>query len=175
MKQKGLTLPELLIALVILALILNLAIPGYSELRQRDQVHTAALDFYQAIQLTRSYAVGNNKRVTMAHTGDHWHSGWEVYEDADNNGQRDDEEPIIWIGDGLVDVQIVANKFVNKYVSFTGSGEARLQSSKSEGAFQAGTFYICHLKQPNMAFQLTLSRGGRMNMRKITETPCQSN
>lgn len=175
MRQKGLTLPELVITLVMLAIMVNLAVPSYLELRQRDQVRTAALDFYQAIQLTRSYAVSHNNRVTMIHTG-HWHSGWEVYEDANNNGQRDEEESIIWINNGLDNIQIVANKFVSNYISFIGSGEARLQSSKSEGAFQAGTFYICHLKQPDIAFQLTLSKGGRVNMHKITKKDtCQSN
>lgn len=174
MKQQGLTLLELLIALVILVLLLNIAIPSYSSLRMRDQVHTSTLDFYQSIQLARSYAISHNQRVTMTHTGQ-WHNGWEIYEDTNNNGQRDETEPVLWINNGLSKVEVTANKFVANYISFTGSGEARLQSSGSKGAFQAGTFQICHPDQPNMAFQLTLSRGGRVNMRKITDNPCNSN
>lgn len=174
MRQQGLTLPELLVALIVLAITLNLAIPSYTDLRQRDQLRVAALDFYQFIQLTRTHAVSRNRRVTMTHTGN-WDKGWEIYEDSNNNGQRDVEEPIIMEKEGLNKVQVVANKYVKNYLSFTGSGEARLQSNNSKGAFQAGTFHICHPNQLNTSFQLTLSKGGRVNMDRIAEHSCSSN
>lgn len=173
MRQQGLTLLELLIALVILALLLTIAVPGYSNLRQRDQTHTSTLDFYQAIQLTRNYAVTHNRRVTMTNTGN-WHDGWEIYADANNNGTRDAEEPILWHNSGLGDVEVVANSHVTHYISFIGSGEPRKHSSNSKGVAQVGTFYICHPKQTGTAYQLTLSRGGRVNMNKVAENPCLS-
>jgi type IV fimbrial biogenesis protein FimT len=172
MRQQGLTLLELLITLVILAILISVAIPGFSNLRQRDQVHTSALDFYSAIQLARSYAISHNRRVTMMRAG-HWHNGWLIYEDSNNNGKHDDTEPVLWVNHGLGRVKVKSNKFVAKYISFIGSGEARMYSSHSKGAFQAGTFHFCHPDLSNMAFQLTLSKGGRVNMQKITENPCQ--
>lgn len=174
MKQRGLTLLELIIALVIVGLLLSMALPGYSELRQRDQVHTSTLGLYQAMQFTRNYAVSHNRRVTMKNASN-WHDGWEIYADANNNGQRDENEPILQISNGLGDVKVVPNENVNNYVSFIGSGESRQQSNTSKGAIQVGTFYICHPNQPGTTYQLTLSRGGRVNMRKTTENPCQSN
>lgn len=173
MRQQGLTLLELLITLVVLALLISVAIPGFSKLHQRDQLHTSVLDFYSAIQLARSYAISHNRRVTMMHTGN-WHNGWLIYEDSNNNGKLDDTEPVLWVNNGQGKIQIKSNKFVNNYISFIGSGEARMHSKSSNGALQMGTFHFCHPVQSSMAFQLTLSKGGRVNMQKIAENPCQS-
>ncbi|WP_193907588.1 GspH/FimT family pseudopilin [Cellvibrio polysaccharolyticus] len=174
MKSHGFTLLELLITLLIFAILINIAIPGYKDLRQRDQVRTTTLDFYQAVQLTRSHAVSRNTRVTIANIGG-WENGWEIFADTNNNGIRDEDEEVLLTGQGTNKVQIISNRFVSSYISFLGSGRSHQRSQSSQGAVQAGTFHICHPEQPQPVFELKLSRGGRLSMTRVDENPCISN
>lgn len=171
MKSHGFTLLELLITLLIFAILINIAVPGYKDLRQRDEVRTTTQVFYQAIQLTRSYAVSRNARVTIAHTGG-WENGWEIFADHNNNGVRDEDEEVLLTGPGTRKVQIIANIPVSNYVSFLGSGRGHMRSENSQGAIQMGTFHICHPEQHQPVFQLRLSRGGRVSMTRVDENPC---
>lgn len=171
MKSHGFTLLELLITLLIFAILINIAVPGYKDLRQRDQVRTATLDFYQAVQLTRSYAVSRNTRVTIANIGG-WENGWEIFADTNNNGIRDEGEEILLTGQGTHKVQIISNSFVSSYISFLGSGRSHQRSQNSQGAIQAGTFHICHPEQHQPVFQLRLSQGGRVSMTRVDDNPC---
>ena len=76
-KQGGVTLIELMIAVVIVGVLLVLAAPSYSTWIQNQQIRTAAESILNGIQLTRNEAVKNNGRARFVLCGlpD---SSWEV-------------------------------------------------------------------------------------------------
>lgn len=62
-KQRGVTLIELMIAVVIVGVLLVLAAPSYSTWIQNQQIRTAAESILNGIQVTRNEAVKNNGRA----------------------------------------------------------------------------------------------------------------
>lgn len=61
--QRGITLIEILIGLVIVGLLFGLAIPSFRELTQNSQIRTAAEAIQNGLQLARSEAVRRNAMV----------------------------------------------------------------------------------------------------------------
>ena len=86
---KGFTLAEVLVALVLAAILLALAMPNLQPLIARWQLRTATADLQNAIDLTRSQAIGRGRIVLLAPVdpaGVAWEQGWDVF--ADDNGNR---------------------------------------------------------------------------------------
>src|SRR5699024_9033386 len=119
--------------------------------------------------LTRTQAIGLNRRVTMAHRGD-WTAGWDIFIDSNHNGQVDSGETILLSQHTPLKASIKSTTPVNSYVSFTGSGQSQLATGRNSGAFQAGTFTLC---MDNMnSTQLIMSRGGRVRLIKESSETC---
>jgi type IV fimbrial biogenesis protein FimT len=122
------------------------------------------------MSIARSGAVTSNTRTTVA--GDQgWNSGWEVFVDSNNDGIRSADERLISTHDKVPDVYIIPNKPLKKYVSFIGSGEARMIGAANGGAKQMGTFRICPVKR-GVGYMLVLSGGGRVRKSEISAQEC---
>lgn len=169
MTQRGLTLLELLISLVILSLILAFAIPGFQSQVQHVRTKTLTLSLYEAIQATRTRAVSTNGRATLSARGD-WSQGWELFDDLNHNGARDPGEPLI-LDHSIesADIRISGNGPVANYVSYLGTGESRYASGTPRGGFQAGTITVCAREG---GFQLVLARMGRLRKQAIGPEEC---
>jgi len=78
--QKGLTLVELMITIMLLAIIASAAIPAMQSLFGRKNVHAVGKIFEQSIQLARAEAIQRSTtvRVLPAIDGDNWSEGWEI-------------------------------------------------------------------------------------------------
>lgn len=85
-RQEGITLVELLVALVILALLVGVVFPGFRALIDRSSMTTSANDLILAVSFARSEAVRSagvvrvRARPPAAAPGDPraWANGWEV-------------------------------------------------------------------------------------------------
>ncbi|HWV14830.1 MAG TPA: GspH/FimT family protein [Cellvibrio sp.] len=170
MHLQGFTLLELLIVLIIMILLLALGIPGLSTHIENTQVSTASSSLTEAIALTRSQAVISNTRTTLKNLGS-WNRGWEIFIDFDNNGMRGEHEKLIATHPQLNNVRITPNQPVRHYLSFIGSGESRFAGRTGEGAFQAGTLYICPTGR-GRGYALILARGGRLRIQEINADQC---
>ncbi len=76
-KQRGVSLIEVMIGIVIVSILTALAIPNYKEWIQNQQIRTAAESILNGIRLTRNEAVKNNGRARLVLCGLPA-SSWEV-------------------------------------------------------------------------------------------------
>jgi len=174
MRTHGFSLLELLFAMVILAVILTIAIPSFQQMLASTHTYNQTRELYAAIQLTRSYAVTKKSRATLTHDNG-WNSPWYIYVDRNNNGKRDEDEPILWEGFPSAHVHIRVNQSsMQQYISFISTGAARQQSAHSRGGLQIGTFTVCGIEETAPAYQLVLSSGGRTRLVKNNTGICSS-
>lgn len=75
LSQLGVTLIELMITLAVLAILVVLALPGYTRWIQNSQIRTASDAILNGLQLARAEAVQRNANVVFAFTSG---TGWTV-------------------------------------------------------------------------------------------------
>lgn len=171
MPQRGLTLLELLITLVILSLILSFAVPGFQNQIRDLRAKTLTNSLYEAIQATRTRAISRNGRATLRALGD-WNQGWELFDDLNHNGIRDPDEPLILKrrieSSGI---RISGNEPVQHYVSYVGTGRSRRPNGTPRGANQHGTLKVC--SEEAGGYKLVLSSMGRLRKQAIDAAQCQ--
>lgn len=76
-KQCGVSLVELMVAIIIVSLLFALAVPSYSGWIQNQQIRNAAESILNGIQIARSEAVKSNRQARLALCGLP-SSSWEV-------------------------------------------------------------------------------------------------
>lgn len=81
-RQPGFTLVEMMFVIVILAVLLSLAAPSFSELAKSQQVRSVAVDLHADITLARSEAIKRGAQVFIVArdtaTAKDWAKGWDV-------------------------------------------------------------------------------------------------
>lgn len=108
--HRGFTLVELMITLLVAAILLAMAVPGFQTLSQRSRQINALNDVASAIGRARSEAVTRNREVVLCVSDDRstcktgsaqWEKGWIAFVDSDRNGQRADAETLLFVGQAL--------------------------------------------------------------------------
>lgn len=101
--QRGFTLIELMVTIAVLAVVLGIAIPSFSNIVSSNRVDGGAQELYGALQLARSEAVKRRARVSICRSnadydecadGDDWSAGWLMV-------TSDDELLRVWEAQGL--------------------------------------------------------------------------
>lgn len=96
--NEGLTLIELMVVLVVVAILIGLAAPGLRSLLVRWAADTAAASLADDFRYARSEAIKRNDFVTICRSADgkacsgqdgSWHSGWLVFVDHDSDAAVD--------------------------------------------------------------------------------------
>lgn len=170
MISRGFTLLELILTLSVTGVLLVLGLPAFSSQIQTSHVKSITDSLMDSLSTARSGAVTQNTRMTVTGTQG-WSSGWEVFVDTNNDGVRSTTERLVSTQEKITAVYIIPNKPLKKYVSFIGSGEARMTGSSNGGAKQMGTFRICPIKQ-GAGYMLVLSPGGRIRKSEISAQEC---
>lgn len=93
--QRGFTIIELMVTVMILAVLLSLGVPSFVKLIRDQRVKTAVGDVYASLVFARSEALKRNTFVALCaknsdgsgcgNTTD-WSKGWIVFLDPDDNG-----------------------------------------------------------------------------------------
>lgn len=84
--QGGFTLVELLVTVVLFALIVTVAVPGFRDYTLQNRVKTGAQELFTALLYARSEAVKRNDDVYVfpnGGTSGGWQDGWVVTTDPD--------------------------------------------------------------------------------------------
>lgn len=176
---RGFTLIELMIVLAIAGILLGTGVPAVTGLIRSMRLTSAANDLFAGFLLARSEAVKRNTRVALCKSANGvacaasggWEQGWMVFQDTDNDGSRNDEEPVIWQAPAMHgNIRLSGNMTVAKYVSYAPTGEAKFASS---GGFQAGTITACDAAAGSgEARQIIIAAGGRPRVHKTTVQTC---
>jgi|HigsolmetaAR201D_1030396.scaffolds.fasta_scaffold04537_7 prepilin-type N-terminal cleavage/methylation domain len=88
--QTGVTLIELMVALMVLAILLGVAVPSFAEFTRSNRATAAQNDLVTAFNLARSEALRTSAPVSVCPSADgascggvnDWASGWIVFTDA---------------------------------------------------------------------------------------------
>ncbi|MEH6518574.1 MAG: GspH/FimT family pseudopilin [Halioglobus sp.] len=102
-KHKGFTLVELMITLIIAAILLAVAAPGFRSLIERNRLQSAGSNLYASLMLARSEALKRNQPIgvckgtatasaascTTSGTDGTWEGGWVVHLDPNNPSTLD--------------------------------------------------------------------------------------
>lgn len=83
--QRGFTLIELMIGLVILAVLLGLGAPSFNKLLANQRLRAITTDLRLALNTTRSEAVKRNRTVVLSPATGGWNNGWTVADPDDPN------------------------------------------------------------------------------------------
>ncbi|MFT5532106.1 MAG: type IV fimbrial biogenesis protein FimT [Burkholderiaceae bacterium] len=135
----GYTLVELMVVLVILAIILALAVPGFAELIQRQKISATTADLLAAIRLTRAEAIRRGQRVDLIPVdGIDWASGWTIFIDGNSNRQVDAGETIIFVHDTVARGIAIKSAFTDNsaaYIAYAASGRTRTNANSQTPQF----------------------------------------
>lgn len=163
--QSGLTLIEVLVAMVVVVILATVGVPAFTQQLVRAELQSTALAIRQALHVARSEAVKRNGRVHLCslatraqvcagHNGSGrkiWPHGILVFFDANQNRRFDIRVDHILYQAEFTD-QLTVEWARGDYLAYAGTG--RLQ-------FSNGTFRISAVDMP-MARHLILSRAGRL-------------
>ncbi len=87
--QFGLTLIELMIVIILIAIGASLAAPSFSNIIRDTRLTTQANSLLSSLQLARSEAVSRGVQVSIRRTSSEWDGGWQVFTDWDADGNFD--------------------------------------------------------------------------------------
>ena len=149
--QSGFSLIELMMVVVVIGILSAVSLPWLRGYISNSYLTTTSIDLVTGIQYARSEAIRRNNRVAICVSTDNatcsgantWHTGWIVFNDANENGVLDAGplEPVLRVGSAVADpgVQVLGGGTVNTMISFTGLGSPQAAG----GGTQAGSILVC--------------------------------
>jgi len=95
--EKGMTMVELLITIVVVTILLALGVPSFQEFIKNNRLTAQTNAFVTAIQLARSEAIKRGSFTTICASTDqatcsgtdNWSTGWIVFSDLNQDGAPD--------------------------------------------------------------------------------------
>ncbi|AUG05792.1 GspH/FimT family protein [Pseudomonas sp. S09G 359] len=172
MQQRGFTLLELLLGLLLSGALAHLAVPSFKSLLESQQRQGAAQSLAGGLRYARTEAIARNRAVVIHALHEDWSQGWRVILDVSGRGYLDDDNPVLLERQDSGRVAIVGNGPVKSQVRFSGSGEPVF----SGGGFRAGTVHVCATDREQSVYQIVLAPSGRISLRgdRAEQALCRS-
>ena len=85
--RHGFSLVELLVVIAILGILMSLATLPFQELIANQRLKSVTSDLAADLALARTEAIKRSTRVGIARVTDQWVGGWQVFDDANRDGQ----------------------------------------------------------------------------------------
>lgn len=147
--NRGFTLIELMIALVVLAIVLAMAVPSFRESAARSALKTSTMDLIASINNSRAQAVNLGATATLSATdGVSWTNGWEMTLPAPHDKENQDFRPR------------------NNVSVITTGGETSMDFRRDGTTSAQVTFQICH-------DNLTAETGREISINRLGRTTNQ--
>lgn len=131
-KYSGLTLVELMITLVVIAIALTVAVPGFTNFIRGNRVTSQANEFLVSLTFARSEAIKRGRPVAVCASSDQatcsgsndWDAGWIAFTDDDGTaGDLDGTDELLRVHDALSASSLTADGG-GTFVRFNGDGLA---------------------------------------------------
>lgn len=153
-KQKALTLPELLTALAVVAILLSIVFPSYRHFIESNREQSVRNELLSHLHFAREQAIGTRRAHIICGSADgktctgDWHHSWLVLRSHDQHVLRQfspgTQPDLCWRG------------FGGNQVLFRDNG----MSSASNGRFS-----FCRKQEP--IWQIVINRQGRIKMADV--------
>jgi type IV fimbrial biogenesis protein FimT len=164
---RGVTLPELMVTLAILAITATVAVPAMGDFVTSTRLDSAASALASSFQLARSEAIKINGKATVCRSSDGsscatsggWEAGWIVFRDADGDGVVDAADVVVQVQQALASGFKVNTAATHVIFEPTGTSAS------------AASFIACR-DQTASRRQVDLSVVGRVSVTKATGTSC---
>ena len=144
-KSKGFTLVELLVVIAIVAVLTTLAAPSFKALLQSNSMSSSVNTFMADLRYARSEAIRRGGWVVMCRSNlpeaayptcsggsiVGWESGWIVFHDENNNGQKTNAEPLLRAQGPITSVNTIAETGPATVFRFTATGRLNLAAATS--------------------------------------------
>jgi len=158
-RQRGATLIEQIMVLVIIASLVGMATPPLRKMLTRNQVQVAQNDFIAALQHARETAITSGRQTLFcptidgAHCSDgiRWDSGWLLAHDANLDNQPDDAP--IYSGPGYGGKLAILSSTGRRFVRFHPDGSASGTNL---------TLLFCSPASNENALSVVMSNSGRV-------------
>lgn len=150
MKQRGVTLIQMLSALAVAVLLTQLGMPAYARLS--DDLHRAAAarDLAQALRSARSHAMLQSQPVLVQALDGNWGNGWQVM--LEHNGQVLREQRL------SRPLKITSNR--GEQLKFSAQGVPL----GANGNWLGSTMEICERLTATSQYQVVMASTGRVNV-----------
>lgn len=149
--QRGFTLIELIVAIIIMVVLATIAVPSYKNLGAGSALRGAASELVAALNTARTQSI--NLRVTVqisALSGSDWSQGWLLTYPA---GSPEDDQSFVVAPD----------------VKVTRSGSGTLSFQPDGFVSQAETFTVCDsIRSGETGRKISISRVGRISNEDVT-------
>ena len=176
--QRGISLVESVVTLGIVAGVLQVAGPAFSDYLEATHLAAASQELSSDLSLARTEAIKRNRRVALCKSADGaacsdaggWEQGWIVFHDENNNGQSDLGEEVLARRAHLQEpLRMHGNQPVAGYISYTPLGMTRSRT----GALQAGTVTVCRFSgTPTASREIVINTMGRPRVQRATAATC---
>ncbi|WP_332740317.1 GspH/FimT family pseudopilin [Hydrogenophaga sp.] len=179
LRQRGVTMIELMVGVVILAILLAVAVPSFQSAIASSRLTTTTNDLVSALSAARSEAIRRGSRVTVCKSSDgtqctttgNWSQGWIVYTDPtrpSTDASVDTGEVILATGPAsATGIVLAGTTGMNDFVSYAADGQPKLMN----GTAQSGRIRVCNasgaLANTVRARDVEVSTTGRL----FTTTP----
>ena len=157
-QQRGITLPELLVSLSVMATLATGTISQFRSLAQENRMVAEVNLFVTALQLARSEAVKHARRVVLCPSLDKvncgnssaWSYGWMLF--ASENREREADEPLLQSGNPLATGVILHASNYRKRIVYQPDGSSGGSNS---------SFIFCDARKAARPRVICLSNSGR--------------
>ena len=144
-KSKGFTLVELLVVIAVVAVLTTLAAPSFKALLQSNSMSSSVNTFMADLRYARSEAIRRGGWVVMCRSNlpeaanptcssgstVGWESGWIIFHDENNNGQKASAEPLLRAQGPVTSVDTISESGAATVFRFTATGRLNLAASTS--------------------------------------------
>ena len=163
-RDRGFTLVEMMIALVVLAVLILVAAPAFTKLIKDNRMLSEVYGLRAALNNARSEALAQRTFVTLCRSDDgltcsgaEWDAGFIAFTDQNGDGTVDD--PNDPDGDDIFITKIIDSSGLEKFTFSNGANRVRFDSRGFARGFE-GTFTLCDDRNAPDARGVIVTAGG---------------